>query len=136
MILTNTGPLVALINRNDPNHGLCVAAANSLPSEPLVTTWACFTETMYLVHRAGGYSAQEALWALRHAGRLLLLELSPSAIDRAAFLMGKYQDLPMDLADATLVAAADELGEKRVFTLDSDFRVYRLADGSAFQLVP
>lgn len=48
--LTDTGPLVALINRNDPNHRTCLNASRRLPAGPLLTTWPCFTEAMYLVH--------------------------------------------------------------------------------------
>ncbi|MEE8586481.1 MAG: hypothetical protein V3T83_16690 [Acidobacteriota bacterium] len=50
--------------------------------------------------------------------------------------MAKYQDLPMDLADATLVAAAEALHVKRVFTLDRDFRVYRFRNRQAFEIIP
>ncbi len=50
--------------------------------------------------------------------------------------MNRYQNVPMDLADASLVAAAETLNDRKVFTLDSDFRIYRLADGSAFEIVP
>ena len=50
--------------------------------------------------------------------------------------MDKYRDLPMDLADASLVAVAEERGLSRVFTLDSDFRVYRLARGRSFTVIP
>ena len=62
MTLTDTGPVVALINRNDPNHALCTSATKQQPAGPLVTTWPCFTEAMYLLFRAGGYAAQDALW--------------------------------------------------------------------------
>jgi hypothetical protein len=51
-------------------------------------------------------------------------------------LMDKYKDRPMDLADASLVAAAERLGARRIFTLDSDFHIYRLADSSALECVP
>lgn len=51
-------------------------------------------------------------------------------------LMDKYRDLPMDLADASLIAAAEKLGTSCVFTIDSDFRVYRFADHSAVEVVP
>jgi len=61
MILTDTGPLVALINRNDPNHQISVRAAKRLPKQPLVTTWPCFTEAMYLLFKAGGHPAQREL---------------------------------------------------------------------------
>ena len=53
-----------------------------------------------------------------------------------AVLMGKYQDLPMDLADASIISAAERLETRRVFTLDRDFLVYRFADGSAVDVVP
>ena len=49
--------------------------------------------------------------------------------------MEKYKDTPMDLADASLVAAAERLGLTRIFTVDSDFYVYRLADGTALEVV-
>jgi predicted nucleic acid-binding protein len=42
----------------------------------------------------------------------------------------------MDLADASLVVVAESISLHRVFTLDSHFRIYRLADGSALELIP
>jgi predicted nucleic acid-binding protein len=134
--VTDTGPLVALVNRNDPNHKVCVAATKRLPAGPLMTSWPCFTEAMYLVFRAGGYSAQLALWKLRSAGRLVLLDLSTAEVDRMAELVDKYHDLPMDMADASVVAAAERLGIQRVFTFDKHFTVYRFADGSAVEVIP
>ena len=55
---------------------------------------------------------------------------------RALELMEKYNDMPMDLADASLVALAEADSYQRVFSIDSDFYVYRLADGSALEVVP
>ncbi len=136
VILTDTGPLVALINRNDPNHQICLAAARHLSASRMTTTWPCFTEAMYLLHRVAGHRAQAALWALLRAGRLVLHEISPQERERMSQLMEKYRDQPMDLADASIVAAAERLGTRRLFTLDGDFHIYRLADGSAFEIVP
>lgn len=50
--------------------------------------------------------------------------------------MDQYRDTPMDLADASLVAAAETLGLKRVFTLDRHFYAYRLLDGTALEVLP
>lgn len=50
-------------------------------------------------------------------------------------LMVKYRDTPMDLADAAVVAA-EVLNAARVFSIDSDFYIYRLADGAALEVVP
>lgn len=55
------------------------------------------------------------------AGDLQLVPHDDAVQDRAQALMAKYRDMPMDLADATLVAAAEALGLTRVFTLDRDF---------------
>jgi predicted nucleic acid-binding protein len=51
-------------------------------------------------------------------------------------LMETYRDRPMDLADASIVAAAEHLDMRRLFALDRDFYIYRLADGSALEVVP
>ena len=51
-------------------------------------------------------------------------------------LMEKYDDLPMDLADSSIVVAAESLGVNRVFTLDSDFTVYRINGTQAFEVFP
>ena len=51
-------------------------------------------------------------------------------------LMEKYRDTPMDLADASLVATAETQDLRRVFTLDSDFQVYRINDQDPFEVVP
>lgn len=50
--------------------------------------------------------------------------------------MAMYADLPMDLADATLIAYAEEHAQRRIFTLDSDFQVYRLYGRQRFEIVP
>ena len=66
----------------------------------------------------------------------MLQDLSKEETDRMDELMDKYRDLPMDLADASLVAVADQLGMNTIFTLDKDFHIYRLRDGSGFKIVP
>jgi predicted nucleic acid-binding protein len=50
--------------------------------------------------------------------------------------MERYRDLPMDLADATLVALAEARGVRQIFTLDREFHVYRLRGRAAFEVVP
>ena len=107
MTLTDAGALVALLDADDPYHTACVAAAQRLPAGPLLTTWVCFTEAMYLLGTVGGYRYQAALWSLRTAGRVVLHDLTPAEADRMAALMAQYQDTPMDLADASLVVVAE-----------------------------
>ena len=135
MILTDAGPLVALIDRGEADHARCVSALAQI-ALPLVTTWPALTEAMYLLGEAAAWAGQEALWRLLARDDLQVAEISPAARTRMRALMDKYRDLPMDLADASLVAVAEERGLSRVFTLDSDFRVYRLARGRSFTIIP
>lgn len=60
--LCDTGPLVALIDKGDPHHARCVATLAALPDAPLLTTWPCFAEAMYLLSRGFGPAVQDRLW--------------------------------------------------------------------------
>ncbi|HYV34885.1 MAG TPA: PIN domain-containing protein [Gemmataceae bacterium] len=136
MNLVDTGPLVALIDRHDGNHARCRAAAADLPDEPLLTTWPCFAEAMHLLHKAAGYSAQAALWKFYTDKQLFLHDQTAKEIDRMIYLMDKYKDAPMDLADASLIALAESKSMTKIFTLDSAFRFFRLANGIVLQVIP
>ena len=102
----------------------------------MLSTWPAFTEAMYLLGAGAGWRGQEPLWRMIRSRQLILADMSATMLGRVPALMERYQDLPMDLADASLVALAEEQGLREVFTLDRDFRVYRLPDGQAFSVVP
>ncbi len=135
MTLTDAGPLIALVDEGDEAHAAYTNELNRLPP-PLVTTWPRVTEAMHLLNNAGGYFTQEVLWGYIGDG-LVVIHLSGAQEQaRMRELMAKYRDTPMDLADASLVAAAEFLGVRRIFTVDSDFLVYRLPAKQAFEIVP
>ena len=135
MTLCDASPVVALINRKDINHGRCVDALPGLPA-PLVTTWPCFTEAIYLLGRYGGWMAQQELWGYV-ADQILVFHINDTDEQaRMRNLMEQYRDLPMDLADASLVVAADRLNQRKVFTLDRDFQIYRFRSNQSFDVVP
>lgn len=102
---------------------------------PLLTTWPVVTEAMHLL-ADGGWRAQRLLWELVLSREFELVELDGPARARTRALMEKYRDLPMDLADATLVAVAERRQVRQVLTLDRDFGVYRTATRSAFEVLP
>ena len=91
---------------------------------------------MYLLGGSLGYSGQDDLWNLVDNGSLVIHEGNSAERARMRELMAKYKDTPMDLADASLVAAAEVLGVRRIFTVDSDFVVYRLPGKLSFEIVP
>ncbi|BAZ06284.1 hypothetical protein NIES3974_29420 [Calothrix sp. NIES-3974] len=91
---------------------------------------------MYLLGRYGGWSVQQELWGYIADQILVLYFNGKDELIRMQVLMEQYRDLLMDLADASLVAAAETLNQKRIFTLDRDFQVYRLQGDQPFDVVP
>ena len=132
----DAGPLVALIDYGQGEvHRTCVAALKAL-SGPLVTTWPCFTEAMYFLGDLKGWNGQQTLWQFLERGALRLHISTDAETKRMRALMEKYGDTPMDLADASLVAIAESQGLHRIFTLDGDFRIYRINGTTAFEVLP
>lgn len=136
MILTDTGPLVALLDKDDANSKICIETAKNLPPKPLLTTWPCFTEAMYLLGEVGGYRYQAELWKIRNIDKLIIHNFTAKEIKLMAILMEKYQDTPMDLADASLMVIAESHSFRRIFTLDSDFYIYRLSGKRSLDIIP
>lgn len=134
MILTDAGPLVALLHADDRHHAACRDAFQAL-DEGLATVWPAFTEAAYLL--AFSRQGQDRLLELVTRGVLTFLPLDETDVPRMRALMEQYADLPMDLADAALLRVAEREGIRRIFTLDQrDFRVYRAEGIGSLELVP
>lgn len=133
-LLLDTGAFVALVDRSEKRHADCVAALENWTG-PIVTTEPVLTETLYLVGPT--WRAQETCLEFFLRGAFLLFPSSQNSLRRVASLMKKYNDLPMDLADATLVALGEELGTNHVFTLDRrGFSTFRTHGTRPFQIIP
>jgi predicted nucleic acid-binding protein len=121
-ILMDAGPLTALLNPNDHWHDWARDTLRRLPA-PLLTSEPVLTEAFYLLGREG--CDADELFALAEDAVIkigLRFEDERSALRD---LMARYCDVPMSLADATLVRLAELHEEARVFTLDGHFRIYR-----------
>ena len=115
---------------------LITAAMSRMPMAlDSLAVWPVLNEAMYLLNFS--WKAQEALWEMLERGVVVLLPLESEELSRMRELMKKYKDLPMDLADAALVAVAEREKIRRIFTLDRrDFAVYRPARLGRFILLP
>jgi predicted nucleic acid-binding protein len=133
-LLLDTGAFVALVDRSEKLHADCVAVLESWTG-PIVTTEAVLTETLFLV--GPQWRAQNVCLEFLLRGAFQLVPSSQASLRRVAVLMERYRNVPMDFADATLVALGEELGTKLVFTLDRrGFSAYRLNQKNAFHLIP
>ncbi|MBI2892950.1 MAG: PIN domain-containing protein [Deltaproteobacteria bacterium] len=127
MILVDTGPFVALFDPKDDEHTRAAGILASL-REPLITTVPVLTEAFHLLGPASRGSAALRLFVGK--GGVQTWFLARSSLARAFELMKRYDDHPMDLADASLVTAAEELRTTTIFTIDrNDFATYRARIG-------
>lgn len=132
MTLADTGFWIALMNRRDRHHAKAKEALQKVRG-PLIVTWPVMTETCHLLLRLGT-DAEIAFIETIERGNVKVFELGLRHIHRVATLMKKYRDLPMDLADASLVVAAETLGSGNILSTDErDFRSYRWKSTKPFK---
>lgn len=130
MILVDTGPLVALFDPQDAQHVRCREVLHTL-QEPLFTTVAVLTEAFHMLS-PGSYGA-DRLREFIGRGGLAVWFLDETSLQRAFALMEQYADHPMDLADASLIVAAETLSTRKIFTIDrQDFATYRIRRGHRY----
>jgi uncharacterized protein len=132
--LLDAGPLVAALDADDPAHPECKAALLEFVGQ-LHTTDAVVVETMHFLNRIPDGPALLVEFLVQSRTEIRpFVELAN--LDRAAQLMRKYADVPMDFADATLVLLAQELGVADILTLDRrGFSTFRFGGQKRFQLV-
>lgn len=135
MILADTGFFVALANRNDTFHRQAQQQLKIL-TEPLITTYPVIIETSYLLYERSGQVAQFKFLQQLTTDSIQILNFKNNHLERAIKLMQQYANLPMDLADASLVVLAEELKESRILTTDiRDFSIYRYLVNQSFTLL-
>lgn len=133
MIIADTGFFFALANQNDAFHPIAITTMTRL-QEPLVTTHPVLTETCYLLMSRGDNQSQSAFLHSVGEGFTEIFALNSAHFLRMAELIEQYKDLPMDMADASLVVLAEQLGHGRILTTDQrDFKVYRWSDRNPFE---
>jgi uncharacterized protein len=133
MILVDTGFLYALLDKDDAWHARAKDAAGTI-QEKWITTWPVLTEAVHLITRWLGVEPATALMQDIAEGDIALWELTPQAVRAVPALMKRYADLPMDLADASLVLLAESLAHGRILTTDErDFGAYRWKSRRPFQ---
>jgi predicted nucleic acid-binding protein len=129
LIIVDAGFWFGLMDRGDRYHDPCRRFLAGC-QEPLVTTFPVLTEALHLLMRRSRASQSLALLAvldsLRQRGQFSTFSLHDEHWPRLRQLMAQYRDLPMDLADASLVLLAEQLGDGRIVSTDQrDFHTYR-----------
>jgi uncharacterized protein len=133
MIIVDTGAFLALFNKRDTYHAIAQQAFLNL-SEPLITTYPAITETSYLLAQMVNHTVQRNFLKAICQNAFEVFQIEQNHLERMVELMERYADLPMDLADASLVVLAEHLEHGRILTVDRrDFNTYRWNNNQPFQ---
>jgi len=127
--VVDSGPLIALFDRDDAHHASVVACLAKHPKLRLLSTWAVLNETSALLSAHVGKQAEIDLLEWVERAGLEVVPQDASTVSRIRVLITKYRDLPFDFADASVAVLAEQTGLDQILSLDRDFEVYRTAAG-------
>lgn len=120
--LVDAGPLIALFDKSDSYHTRAVSFLKQSQGF-LITTWPVITEVSHMLDFSTKTQINFLKWINR--GGLQIFDLEFYHLIRMIELSEKFTDVPMDLADATLIVASEAKGISKIASIDSDFYVYR-----------
>jgi len=121
-IIADSGIVVALIDKREQFHEWTAAQAKTLPV-PFLTCEAVISESCFLLRNI--YDGEKTVLSYVKKGILQIDFSLSNEIAAIENLVSKYKDVPMSLADARLVRMSELIDDSVVFTLDSDFHIYR-----------
>jgi predicted nucleic acid-binding protein len=120
--LIDAGPMIALFNSDDKYHPKIMGFLKTYKGI-LTTTWSVVTEVCYMLRYNTNVQIDFLRWIDK--GGIKIEDIGELDIRRIIELSQKYSDIPMDLADASLIIIAERLKVKDIITIDSDYYIYR-----------
>ena len=126
-IIADSGPLIALFDPSDRGRAAVERFLRNFKGG-LLTSWPVLTEVCHML----GFSVDRQVdfleWVQR--GAVEVRDLPGNAMETMIRATKTYRNVPMDLADASLLVLAAETRLREILTFDSDFDIYRLPDRS------
>jgi len=120
--LIDAGPIIALFSKRDKYHSKALKFLRQYNGQ-LWSTWPVVTEVSHMLDFNAQAQQNFLLWIQR--GALKLIDLDKTHITRIIELTKKFDDVPMDLADASLIVASEKIACMEIISIDSDFYIYR-----------
>lgn len=120
-IITDSGPFIALFDGSDRFHKQALSFIQAL-DQPLITNLPVITEVVFMLDFSVSAQRDFLGWA---EDAVRIDDRTVTDLPRINEILGKYDDLPADFADASLVSLCERLGIYSIATVDSDFTIYR-----------
>jgi predicted nucleic acid-binding protein len=135
-LVLDAGPIVALLDRDDPDHARCVALVEQI-GEDLLVPAPVLVEVDYWLRKFRQLNVWRVFVEDVSEGAYRLVQVNEDDVLRAAELEEQYADLNLGFVDAAVIALCERFGETKVATLDRrDFSVVRPRHCEALTLLP
>jgi uncharacterized protein len=135
-LICDTGVLYAAIDEYDRKHDVC-AALLADPPEELVVPAPVVVELEWLTTGRMGFDQFDGFLQSVEIGALDIVDLERGDFARVRELCRRYEDLPLGLVDASVIAVAERLDERIIASLDRrHFSVVKPRHTASFTLVP
>ena len=121
-IIVDAGPLIALFDKDDKYHNSVIKFLKTFDGQ-LITSWPAFTEVTHLLSFNVNVQIDFLEWLKREA--VTIVNLENIHLERIIQLSKKYSDVPMDLADSSLIVIAELTNITEIITIDSDYYIYK-----------
>jgi len=124
-ILIDAGPIIALFNKKDKYHKTVINFLKNYRGK-LIATWPVITEVTHMLDF--NVEAQLAFLEWVKRGGIEIYDIKIDKLERIIEITKKYRNVPMDLADVSLIIVSEEEGIKEIITIDNDYYIYRTID--------
>jgi uncharacterized protein len=131
-IVVDAGPMIGLFDRDDFHHERAGEFLRRTGDCRLITTSLVIGEVAAMLADVQPNLFRFMEWL---SAAVEIDDALHEDLPRMIEIMKKYDDLPADLADVSLVALCERRGVSTIASVDSDFDVYRLPRGRKFENV-
>lgn len=132
-LIIDSGYFIAIFNKTDTHHDRALALREQIKDRPWITTWPVLTEVCHLLSSKSNPSIVEKFIKACQSPNISIYDLGEARLSNIVALMKKYRQLPMDLADASLVLLAEDLENGDIVSTDKrDFETYKWKNHKPF----
>ena len=131
-VIIDAGPLIAFLDKREHYHDFAMQQVKKLQA-PFFTCESVLSETFFLLQRAN--VSQQSLLELLNTDKIKIAFSYARHVNRVHKIVENYANLPASFADACLVSMYEDTREAKIFTLDTDFTVYRTDGGDPLSLI-
>jgi len=134
-VVADSGPLLALFNRNDSWNARVLVWVETNPRVHLITSWPVVTEVCALLSKRVSGAAELDFLAWIERGGVTLDVPGPASFHDVLAIARRYRDVPFDFAEASVAELAARHGIVDVLTIDRYFDIYRGGRGKPLRNV-